>query len=696
VPRALSPASLVALLSALAAAAPALAQSRAAIDRDPATGVSRLLDVPFVAQVEDLCGGAALAMVRRYWGDTSALAEDFGGLVDRGEGAGIRTSRLADAAGAAGWTAVALAGGASDGARVASQVARGRPVIALIVDRPGVFHYVVVVGWTGTEVILHDPARRPFETVAREEFDRRWASAGRWMLLVVPARVGLGDADGVVGVRGNADHSAASPGGSRCRGAIDRAIEVARAGSLDEAAASLDEASRLCPGEAAVWRELAGVRFLQRQWTTAEALAVHAAMLDPDDRDAWRLVGASRFMTGDRAGALEAFNQAGEPAIDRVLVDGASQTPDPVVTAATGLRPRQVLTPAEFARATRRLAALPVVSRSALRYGPAAAGTAMTVHASVQERHAFPSGWPGWGVIGSRAVFTETLEVALAGPARSGEVWRGEWRWADERPRVAFAIAMPAPGAPGVATVEASWEQQSFAGDGLLVRQQTRRRVSAGLSDWASGALHWRTAIAFDRIDDASYVALSGGIDRRWGDDRVSLTAGLERWVSPRGGTRPFGRGIVTLALRSSPEPVPMLSARAGVALASSDAPLVVWPTAGTGSDSLAPLRAHPLRQKGVVSGTGLGRQIAYGSFELARPLVSRGSGRAWLASFVDLASIGNRGGGGPVLHLDVGTGLRVQIPGFDGTIHLDAAYGVRDGNVRFSAAVRRGWPGTR
>jgi hypothetical protein len=73
---------------------------------------------------------------------------------------------------------------------------------------------------------------------------------------------------------------------------------------------------------------------------------------------------------------------------------------------------------------------------------------------------------------------------------------------------------------------------------------------------------------------------------------------------------------------------------------------------------------------------------------------VSRGSARAWWASFVDLAAVGRRGdAGGSVLHVDVGTGLRLAIPGLPGTVHLDAAYGVRDGNVRFSAAVRRGWP---
>jgi hypothetical protein len=36
-----------------------------------------LLDVPFVAQTEALCGGASVAMVQRYWGAREVSAADF-------------------------------------------------------------------------------------------------------------------------------------------------------------------------------------------------------------------------------------------------------------------------------------------------------------------------------------------------------------------------------------------------------------------------------------------------------------------------------------------------------------------------------------------------------------------------------------------------------------------------------------------
>ena len=49
----------------------------------PASGQTLSVpDVPFVAQSEALCGGAALAMVLRYWGTTGVQAEDFAGDSD--------------------------------------------------------------------------------------------------------------------------------------------------------------------------------------------------------------------------------------------------------------------------------------------------------------------------------------------------------------------------------------------------------------------------------------------------------------------------------------------------------------------------------------------------------------------------------------------------------------------------------------
>src|SRR4029077_10966787 len=63
-----------------------------------------VLDVPYVPQGEDLCGGAAAAMVMRYWGERAVYAEAFAPLVDRAAH-GIRTGALADDLRRRGWTA---------------------------------------------------------------------------------------------------------------------------------------------------------------------------------------------------------------------------------------------------------------------------------------------------------------------------------------------------------------------------------------------------------------------------------------------------------------------------------------------------------------------------------------------------------------------------------------------------------------
>src|SRR5687767_15185360 len=103
----------------------------------------RLLDVPYIQQSEALCGGAAAAMVMRYWGATGVYATSFADLV-RPEAGGIRSDDLLRALQARGWDARAFKG---DSSLVRSHLAKRRPIVALIEDRPGSYHYVVLVSW---------------------------------------------------------------------------------------------------------------------------------------------------------------------------------------------------------------------------------------------------------------------------------------------------------------------------------------------------------------------------------------------------------------------------------------------------------------------------------------------------------------------------------------------------------------------
>src|SRR5580765_223779 len=63
------------------------------------------LRVPYVPQTDALCGGAAAAMVFRYWGDAHADVEQFGALVERraGGAAGIAADVLTRAIVSRGW-----------------------------------------------------------------------------------------------------------------------------------------------------------------------------------------------------------------------------------------------------------------------------------------------------------------------------------------------------------------------------------------------------------------------------------------------------------------------------------------------------------------------------------------------------------------------------------------------------------------
>src|SRR5438876_7316498 len=98
--------------------------------------------VPFLPQTDALCGGAAVAMVFRYWGDAHADVQQFASLVDRRAG-GIADDVLVDAARTRGWNVVRFEGTLES---LAAQLTARRPVIVLIGDRRDRYHYVVVIG----------------------------------------------------------------------------------------------------------------------------------------------------------------------------------------------------------------------------------------------------------------------------------------------------------------------------------------------------------------------------------------------------------------------------------------------------------------------------------------------------------------------------------------------------------------------
>ena len=142
------------------------------------------LNVPFVPQAKDTCGAASLTMVLRYWGGEDTHDEIARELLEA-ELHGIPGSRLAQFARARGFEAFTYKG---DLSQLRDFVAKGWPLIVawgLGRDR---FHNVVVVGVEDGSVIVNDPARGPRRRVSQEAFDKRWAKADYWTLLVMRSK----------------------------------------------------------------------------------------------------------------------------------------------------------------------------------------------------------------------------------------------------------------------------------------------------------------------------------------------------------------------------------------------------------------------------------------------------------------------------------------------------------------------------
>jgi ABC-type bacteriocin/lantibiotic exporter with double-glycine peptidase domain len=140
------------------------------------------LGVPFVSQHKDTCGAASLTMVLRYWHE-DVSQDDVARALVRPELHGIAGSRLAEFARGRGLEAVTYRG---DMAQLREFVGRGRPLIVAWQLGGSRYHDVVVVGFDDERaaVIVNDPAAGAARRVGLAKFEKRWAGAGYWTLLV--------------------------------------------------------------------------------------------------------------------------------------------------------------------------------------------------------------------------------------------------------------------------------------------------------------------------------------------------------------------------------------------------------------------------------------------------------------------------------------------------------------------------------
>ncbi len=647
---------------------------------------SLALDVPYLPQTDALCGGAAVAMVYRYWGDVHAEVKQFAPLVDRRAG-GIADVTLVQAVRRRGWTADHFEGSVP---QLRANLAAGRPVIVLLADGRNRYHYVVVIGAAADRIVVHDPAWGPSRSLRAADFLNRWQATQFWSLLVLP-----GEGSVASGRTSQTPEPKAAAHTSRCDTLLADAIVSIQTAGLASADDILAGVSAECPGTPGPVRELAGVRFVQRRWSDAAALARRAVTLDAADSYAWDVLGSSLFMQDDAAGALRAWNHIGRPRVNLVRIEGLRRTRYQTVAGALPIVPGEVLTAGAFERSQRLLDDLPDRRAARLRLKPEADGYA-SVDVVVQERGVRPQGGAEWAAVSARTAVDREMSVVVPGGTGQGELWTANWRWWADRPRVAISFAAPGTRRlAGVWRVDGSWETQTYGFGSAAAERQVRESRAHGsltVGGWLTGGIRYAFTGGVDSWNGARRDASVGAsIEHRWIRDRVLVGADGTRWV-PLSGDRGFSSLGIRAAVRTSPDAVRWdYRIASGIDWASADAPFALWSGAGDGRARDRLLRAHPLLIDGIVdAGTpaSFGRTLMFGSAEAQRWLARPRLPRLGLAGFADVAR-GSRGfTAGSGTNVDVGAGLRLRVPGWDGILRVDLAYGLRDGRN----AMTFGW----
>ena len=652
---------------------------------------SPVLDVPYLPQSELLCGGAALAMVERWWGRRGVYAEDFVSLV-RPEMQGILTTDLAAAARARGWETLTFDGTPEEVRRF---LAQGVPVVALIQVAPKRYHYVVLLGWAGGRVIFHDPARAPSRSIDEAQFLAEWSGAEQWAMVLLPA-----DAGAPLPLSEAAARRPPPPVDSMpCRPWLDWALDAVATDQLDDAANLLTEAGRACPAEPLVLRELAGVRFKQHRLAEAIRLSEQYLARVPDDALGWQLLATSRYLSGDREGALRAWNRVGAPTVDLVRIDGVREVRFRMIADAMDVRHGTVLTPEHMALARRRVADLPALGRTAVDYQPVG-GALVEVHAVVAERPVLGGGLRLLAAGTLRAVTQHEVGFAIATPTGGGELWTGVWRWEHSHPRVAFRVDMPARlGFSGVAGVEGAWERFRFS---LVtprkgVFEETRRGGGVSFGGWITSALRPTAGLRFERWSGGrKYLDLTAATEFRAAGDRFLLTTGVEygqALATHPSYTLGNVRGLWTSSVGISRA---SWSTRLGLDMASRRAPLGVWPVASGDIPWAIPLRAHPRTSDGLLPGATAGRSMLHGGVSGDHPVFRAGPFIVAAGLFLDGAKIRNPadGSGQDRFYLDAGGGVRVGIlDGQLGVLRIDLATGLTEHGTAITVGLHQSWP---
>lgn len=632
--------------------------------------------VPYLPQSEALCGGAALAMVLRYWGMPDVRSEDFAGSLTA-EGTGIPADALRRLTEARGFQAFAFDAGRAE---AVAHLEKGRPLIALLSTAPARHHYVVMLAWANQRVLVHDPAVGPFRIIPEGDWLRRWDPTRRWALLVLPPEGFVGRAHASPrpppGNAAEPDSIRRSEKDDPCAALVQRGVDLALAGNPDAAREHLAAVASWCPNSSAPVREMAALEFRRESWSAAADLAAQAVQRDPLDRFGWKLLATSRFLAGKRQEALAAWNRIDEPRLDLVQINGFEHTPSRVVYGYLGEDSGTMLTPERFRRVRRRMEALPAAQFSRVSYRPLSGGTAQ-LDVNVVERPAFSSPLSLLLQSALRAVSERAIGVDVFGLAPSGDSVRLFGQWQPNRSGGVVSVSAPHfLTLPGIVTAEAIWDEQSYRVpptpfESAPVRERRKRAALSLAHWWAADTRASATVAADDWSRRGSYLSLSGDVDQRLLGDRVAVGGGAAGWWS--GVSAPFYAASARWSMRTRTDPErPRVRIDASYDFASVRAPLALWSGAGTGPARPLLLRAHPLVRDGVIEGVAFGRALLGASVQAETPIASLGPATLRAAVFVDVAKVIAPTRGASVV--DIGVGLRLQPPGWKSALRVDVA----------------------
>ena len=269
----------LALLNTLGVGCVTLApQSRA-----PSPEASVLDHVPVRAFGDDQCGPGSLSVVLNALGDAVSEAE-LAATLPRAPGGGVLSVDLLLAARQRGFSASLVTG---DEDAVRHEIQEGRPVILMLrmLNAPGrsgdIYHYVVVDGY--------DPRLRLFR-IQFGDGKARWA--GR---------------DQLEGPWNGGGHAMVTVSAPPALVHMRAAVELERAGRLDEAAERYTQVLESRPESVRAWVNLGNVEAGRGRPQDAERAYRRALSLAPDDPDALNNLAWLLLQEGSRLEEAEAF-----------------------------------------------------------------------------------------------------------------------------------------------------------------------------------------------------------------------------------------------------------------------------------------------------------------------------------------------------------------------------------------------------